>query len=86
MRCYKCGSNTSVIETRDKDGEHVRRRQCSGPVKHRFNTYEVDADRLQHLNTMSFKYQRVRTLLREDAEFAAQLVQDYLNANDKKRA
>lgn len=79
MKCPVCASDTSVMETRDKDGNISRRRVCKGPKPHRFNTHEVTEDELLSLRRLVFRYQRIRVFMREDLEFVASLAHDVLS-------
>ena len=54
MNCPKCSSDGSVIDSRPTDhATTIRRRRECNTCKHRYTTYEVDADTFQELQADS---------------------------------
>jgi transcriptional regulator NrdR family protein len=69
MKCPTCGKSTRVYETRSTGSQRFygyRRRECSGPDKHRFKTIEVTADELNRLRGLAAKFETLRRLVGEE--------------------
>lgn len=68
MTCPMCNGKTKVIDSRDVEDSRYRRHECLC-CKHRFSTYEIDADyyeMLKHIDKES-----VQRELREGYEAIA---------------
>ena len=63
MKCWKCGAETSVVETRLREQGLTRRRKCANG--HRFTSVEVTLDELKLANSAVFKLKEIKRFLSE---------------------
>lgn len=78
MKCPRCGATSHVLDTRN--GAHLttsRRRECDGPVPHRFTTVEMHQPAVsgakQRLAEFAQTAQRRAVLWHRDREIAQQM-------------
>lgn len=71
MICPVCGGKTAVIDSRGREDEVTRRRECQ-ECGHRFATIEVDLDLYERLTPPD--YDKVRAKVDRSLEEARRLI------------
>ena len=80
MTCPDCGATTRVLETREMDGDHVRRRRACSVCARRFTTAEAIIDDYASSNVVIVQRKALEALLRDTTA----LIKPWLEAANKR--
>lgn len=63
-RCPKCGSNSSVCDSREQGDRIMRRRDCTKlGCRTGWTTYEVDSSYIKHIQMLEEKIKQLKELM-----------------------
>ena len=65
MMCPKCGAEMRVVDTRQAEGDSVRRRRVCNDCKYRLTTYEITLEQLGRYNRIEREREKILNTIKE---------------------